>query len=174
MAHFYPKLPPGSAVVPESVLLGEARVISLKETTLGDFYRWLNQFLFRPLHLEPTSEAIREDFGSHTPLYELALAGLRKAWVRVRHEPEAQLARETWQSYLTITYGKLSETDRLRRDAGTATDISEIDDLYLRHTWLVSMSRLMVWAAMSQERPPTRCMPSRNRYFSVSSSNRTV
>jgi len=28
-------------------------------------------------------------------------------------------------------------------------DISEVDELFLRHTWLVSMSRLMVWAALS-------------------------
>lgn len=146
---FYPLLPLGAAITPEAVALGEPRRITLNDGTLGDFYRWLNQFLFRPLNLEPTSEAIREDFGAHAALCELALAGLRRAWVSVRDEPEAQLARETWQRSLTITYGKLSETDRVRRDAGTGVEISEVDELYLRHTWLVSMSRLMVWASLS-------------------------
>jgi N-6 DNA Methylase len=69
--------------------------------------------------------------------------------VRARNESEAGLASDTWKSYLTVTYGKLKESERARKDKETGEEISELDELFLRHTWLVSVSRLMVWAALS-------------------------
>lgn len=146
---YLPVLPEGAELIPENIDLELRREIVLKDDTLGDFYRWLNLFLFRESHLEPTSEAIREDFGSYSHLFHEGLAALRRAWVTVRVDSEARLAFDTWQSYLAVTYGKLSESDRAKRDKETGVEVSELDDLFLRHTWLVSMSRLMVWAALS-------------------------
>ncbi len=142
-------LPEGAELIPENIVLDLRREITLKDDTLNDFYRWLDIFLFRPNQLEPTSAAIREDFGSESHLFRDGLAALRRAWVASRDASEAKLAIDTWQSYLTVTYGKLSESDRLRKDRETGEEISEVDELFLRHTWLVSMSRLMVWAALS-------------------------
>ncbi len=142
-------LPEDAELIPENIVLDLRREILLKEDTLGDFYRWLDIFLFRPNQLEPTSEAIREDFGSESHLFREGLATLRRAWVASRGASEARLAIDTWQSYLTVTYGKLSESDRLKRDRETGEDVSEVDELFLRHTWLVSVSRLMVWSALS-------------------------
>lgn len=142
-------LPEGAELIPEKIVLDLRREIILKDDTLDDFYRWLDIFLFRPNQLEPTSAAIREDFGSESHLFRDGLATLRRAWVASRNESEARLAIDTWQSYLTVTYGKLSESDRLKKDTETGEEISEVDELFLRHTWLVSMSRLMVWAALS-------------------------
>lgn len=136
-------------MLPDNIVLDLRREIVLKDDTLGDFYRWLDIFLFRPNQLEPKSAAIREDFGSESHLFRDGLAILRRAWVAARNFSEARLAIDTWQSYLTVTYGKLSESDRLKRDRETGEEISEVDDLFLRHTWLVSISRLMVWAALS-------------------------
>jgi hypothetical protein len=146
---YRPVLPEGAELIPESIVLELRREIQLKDDTLNDFYRWLNIFLFRPAHLEPTSEAIREDFGSYSHLFHDGLATLRQAWVAARSASEARLAFDTWQSYLTVTYGKLSESERARRDKETGVEVSEMDELFLRHTWLVSVSRLMVWAALS-------------------------
>ncbi len=146
---YRPVLPENAELIPENIDLQLRREISLKEDTLNDFYRWLDFFLFRPSRLEPTSDAIREDFGSWSHLFGEALAALRRAWVASRGESEASLAFDTWQSYLTVTYGKLSESERLKRDRETGEEVSEMDELFLRHTWLVSVSRLMVWAALS-------------------------
>lgn len=142
-------LPENAALIPGNIVLDLRREIVLKSDTLDDFYRWLDMFLFRPSQIEPTSEAIREDFGSYSHLFREGLAALRRAWVASRGSSEARLAFDTWQSYLTVTYGKLSESDRLKRDQETGEHVSEIDELFLRHTWLVSVSRLMVWAALS-------------------------
>jgi hypothetical protein len=146
---YRPVLPEDAALVPENIILELRREIQLKEDTLNDFYRWLNLFLFRPSQLEPTSDAIQEDLGSHSHLFGEGIAALRHAWVSVRGASEAKLAFDTWQSYLTVTYGKLSESDQRKRDQETGTEVSELDELFLRHTWLVSVSRLMVWAALS-------------------------
>jgi hypothetical protein len=146
---YRPVLPENAELIPENIVLELRREITLKEESLNDFYRWLDLFLFRQSRLEPTSEAIREDFGSWSHLFHEGLATLRRAWVASRGESEARLAFETWQSYLTVTYGKLSESDRLIRDRETGEEVSEMDELFLRHTWLVSVSRLMVWAALS-------------------------
>ncbi len=146
---YRPVLPEGKALIPENIVLGLPREITLKDDTLHDFYRWLVHFLFRPAQFEPTSEEIREDFGSYSHLFDEGLATLRRAWVASRGESETRLAFDTWQSYLTVTYGKLSESDRLQRDKETGEEVSEKDELFLRHTWLVSVSRLMVWAALS-------------------------
>ena len=142
-------LPEGAELIPNNIVLDLRREIILKDDTLDDFYRWLDIFLFRPSQLEPTSAAIREDFGSESHLFRDGLAALRRAWVTSRNASEAKLAIDTWQSYLTVTYGKLSESDRLKRDRETGEECSEVDELFLRHTWLVSISRLMVWAALS-------------------------
>lgn len=142
-------LPEGAKLIPENIVLDLRREIILKDDTLDDFYRWLDIFLFRPNQLEPTSAAIREDFGSESHLFRDGLGTLRVAWVASRTSSEAKLAIDTWQSYLTVTYGKLSESDKLKRDRETGEEISEVDELFLRHTWLVSVSRLMIWAALS-------------------------
>lgn len=142
-------LPEGAKLAPENIVLDLRREITLKDDTLGDFYRWLDIFLFRPNQLEPSSVAIREDFGSESHLFRDGLATLRRAWVASRTSSEAKLAIDTWQSYLTVTYGKLSESDKPKRDRETGKETSEVDELFLRHTWLVSVSRLMVWAALS-------------------------
>ena len=60
------------------------------------------------------------------------------------------LAYETWRKYLTITYGKLSESKQPQDAEQVSSLLSENDELFLRHTWLVSVARLMVWAALSQ------------------------
>ena len=146
---YRPVLPENATLVPDHVVLELRREIQLRDDTLNDFYRWLTIFLYRPSQLEPSSEAIQEDLGSYSHLFREGIAALRRAWVAVRGASEANLAFETWQSYLTVTYGKLSESERQTRDTETGTEVSEMDDLFLRHTWLVSVARLMIWAALS-------------------------
>jgi hypothetical protein len=78
------------------------------------------------------------------------MIALEKAWARVADEPEARLAFETWQKYLTVTYGKLAESATPRKELESGVEVSELEDLFLRHTYLSSIARLLVWAALSQ------------------------
>ncbi len=146
---YRPVLPQGAAPEPGSILLELRREILLADNTLGDFYRWLDLFLFRGSNIEPTSENIRHDFGSFSYVFLEGLAALRRAWAAARQSDESRLAFDTWRSYLTVTYGKLGESEKPVRDRKTGETTSELEELFLRHTWLVSVARLMVWAALS-------------------------
>ncbi len=146
---YRPVLSHGAPVLPENISLELRREVQLGEDTLGDFYRWLDLFLFRGVNIEPSSENVQYDFGSASNLFGAGRSALRQAWTQGRRHPEALLAYETWCKYLTITYGKLSESTQAERDAETGEELSESEELFLRHTWLVSIARLMVWAALS-------------------------
>jgi hypothetical protein len=53
------------------------------------------------------------------------------------------------RGYLTVTYGSLTETTASKKDPETAEEISELESLFLRHTYLASFARLLIWAALS-------------------------
>jgi len=135
---------------PDEIELETLREFKLTEETLGDFWLWLTSFLFRPQRVEPSPEQFQVDFGVWSPLYREALLLLEKAWAKVSKDPEAVLAFETWQRYLTVTYGRLTESSARKDDKESGTSISELERFFLRHTYLSSIARLLIWAALSR------------------------
>ena len=133
----------------ETVTLELIRPFKLTEESLGAFWLWLTSLLFRPQQIEPTAERFQWDFGTSL-LYGESMAALKKAWARVNGEPESMLAFETWQKYLTVTYGHLTETATAKKDTETGQEISELESLFLRQTYLARIARLLIWAALSQ------------------------
>jgi methylase of polypeptide subunit release factors len=146
---YRPVLAAGERPSPETVTLELIRPFKLTEKSLGAFWLWLTSLLFRPQQIEPTAERFQWDFGTSL-LYGESMVALKKAWARVNGEPESTLAFETWQKYLTVTYGHLTETARAKKDNETGQEISELESLFLRHTYLASIARLVIWAALSQ------------------------
>lgn len=146
---YRPVLPAGEKPTPENILLDELRDFKVGEDTLASFWMWLTSFLFRPQQIDPTAERFQLDFGGWSPLYREGMASLKKAWKKVSGGTEAKLAFETWQRYLTVTYGRLTEDTTAERDKETAEEISELENLFLRHTYLASIARLLIWAALS-------------------------
>ncbi len=151
---YRPKLLSGAAAepLPEQLELDLLRDFKLSENTLGDFWLWLTSLLFRPQQIEPTAQQFQLDFGSWSPLYRQGMVALTKAWVKVSEEPEAKIAFETWQKYLTVTYGTLAESATPKKELESGVEVSELEDLFLRHTYLSSIARLLIWAALSQGR----------------------
>jgi methylase of polypeptide subunit release factors len=149
---YRPKLLQGAGrqPLPEHLELDLLRDFKLSEETLGDFWLWLTSILFRPQQIEPTAQRFQLDFGSWSPLYRQGMVALKKAWSKVSGEPEASVAFDTWQKYLTVTYGNLSESPTPTKELESGVDISELEDLFLRHTYLSSIARLLIWAALSQ------------------------
>jgi type I restriction-modification system DNA methylase subunit len=147
---YRPVLLAGAKPTPETVTLDLLRPFKVSDDSLSAFWLWLTSLLFRPQQVEPTAERFQLDFGTWSPLYRQGMAALTIAWARVSRELEAQLAFETWQKYLTVTYGRLTESTTVQKDPETAQEISELEDLFLRHTYLSSIARLLIWAALSQ------------------------
>lgn len=122
---------------PEDVHLDELQTITLSKETkekLGDFWFWLTGLLFRSSQTAPTADRFRFDFGSTSAAFADALEILRIAWCIAREHPEPCVAFETWKRYLTLTYGSLK---------------GDLETLFLKHTYLASVARILVWASIS-------------------------
>jgi hypothetical protein len=147
---YRPVLPEGEEPTPDSVVLDELRDFRVAEDTLGEFWLFLTSLLFRPQQAEPTAEQFQFEFGSLSFQFREGMAALKRAWAKVSGGSEAKLAFDTWQKYLTVTYGRLTESTTALRDTETHEEISELEALFLRHTYLASIARLLIWAALSQ------------------------
>ncbi len=138
---FHPRLVASAAPgAPESVELGEPiRTLAVTESTFGDFYHWLTRLLFREGRIQPSAQHFRADFGASSPVFADAMHTLRKAWSVSGESPEQRLALDTWRRYLTVTYGQLS-----------GISPHELTDLFLRHTYLAGVAKLLCWAALAR------------------------
>ena len=137
----------------EDVELEPLRELTLSERTLADFWVWLTSLLFRPQRIEPSAEQFRLDFGATSPAFRDAIEALRLAWEAVGSSSEPRLAFETWQKYLTVTYGRL--TANSENGGGEEIPGSELEALFLKHTYLASVARLLVWASVSKGKTTT-------------------
>src|ERR1700730_4848581 len=119
----------------------------------------LTTVVCRPLRTEPITERFRIDFGATSPAFADALECLSHAWAVVGDSAEPRLAFETWQRYLTVTYGQLADqkSDDLLR-------------LFLKHTYLASLARLLIWASLSSPASFSRSNGSRTLSKMTSSS----
>ncbi|MEN3331474.1 MAG: hypothetical protein V7641_839 [Blastocatellia bacterium] len=131
-------------VTPEDVVLESLRTIEVTEQTLDDFYMWLTSFLFRPSRIAPTASQFQFDFGATSPAFVDAMETLSRAWEAVSKESEPQLMYNTWQRYLTVTYGQLGKAET-----------QELHKLFLKHTYLASVAKLLIWASLSRGRTET-------------------
>lgn len=133
-------------ITPDDIELERMRELVVSEHTLADFWLWLTSLLFRPGRLATTAEQFRVDFGAISPAFGYGMRTIRRAWSLVRKAPEPRLAFETWQKYLTVTYGSLPES--AEKDNGPSRDseprVSELELLFLKHTYLASIARFLV------------------------------
>ncbi|HEV2202429.1 MAG TPA: N-6 DNA methylase [Bryobacteraceae bacterium] len=129
---------------PGDVTLELLRELNVTDSNLFDFYLFLNTLLFRTGQVVPSAEQFRQDFGRESLAYGDSMETLAMAWRRTREEKELDLAFRNWQRYLAVTYGSLP--------AGTSAkgqELTELEELFLKHTYLASVARLMIWASLS-------------------------
>lgn len=134
---YRPRLGPGKTPTAEHVKLEELRSLTLSDATLAEFWLWLTSLLFRPQSIFPSIEQFRLDFGVASPAFRDAIDALHTAWAAVGPSSEPHLAFETWQKYLIVTYGSFSSA-------------SSLEVLFLKHTYLASVARLLLWASFSR------------------------
>jgi SAM-dependent methyltransferase len=139
-------------ITPDDVVLEPTRELIVSEDTLADFWLWLASFLFRPGAIATTAEQFRLDFGATSQAFMDGMGALRHSWSLARTSPEPQLAFDTWQKYLTVTYGNLPAPDKGGggKPEKKGPKISELEELFLKHTYLASVSRFLAWASLSK------------------------
>ncbi|MGA2742634.1 MAG: N-6 DNA methylase [Bryobacteraceae bacterium] len=129
---------------PSDVTLELLRELTVTDSNLFDFYLFLNTLLFRMGQVIPSAQQFRQDFGKESLAYGDAMETLGTAWRRTREEKEPDLAYRNWQRYLAVTYGSLPVAA-----SAEGQDLTELEDLFLKHTYLASVARLMIWASIS-------------------------
>ncbi|MBI3098219.1 MAG: N-6 DNA methylase [Planctomycetes bacterium] len=122
---------------PETVALDEVEPVDLSRMTAADVYFWLDRHFMREAGpRRPTAAEFVRDFGPKSPALRLATAELGACWGNLREDAGIGLLYDNWQKYLRITYG------------GIVADA----DLFLRHTYLALLARLMVCAKLAGAR----------------------
>jgi type I restriction-modification system DNA methylase subunit len=120
-----------------------SRQIVLSQENLDEFWFWLTSFLFRSDQIEPTAQQFKIDFGAQSLAFNEGRVALKTAWAAVETHNEVILAYETWKKYLTFTYGSLSTDKDLIHE-------NELKELFLKHTYLACVARLLIWASQSK------------------------
>ena len=131
---------PGQIVDPsdvELVKLDEAD-LSLLRSNPDRAFVWLDRYILYKSKIPPTGEAFAERFGHESPSYKEAMLILNKAWSSAK--TSVQTVYEEWGRYLRYVYG------------------SEVasEELFLKHTYLATLAKLLVYLYYSSGKFPTR------------------
>ncbi len=117
-------------------------------------YEWLRDKALTPLDvLIPDRETIEEHFGPASPLYQRDIDGLRELYQRNADSETVKVKRRLWHDLLKTALGEVAYTDEdsdehLRSSLGRASyDTGEMDDLFVRHTYLTAVVGMVVQAS---------------------------
>ena len=99
-------------------------------------FEWLRDQsqALEPRGISPTEDEVRKRLGAG-PRFEQHLDGLRRLYEARQHDPTVQVKRELWRRLLAAALGEVVEQ----------TD--DLDDLFLRHTYLSAMVGLALQRA---------------------------
>jgi len=123
----------------KDVTPGDVRLEVLEEadwTKLepDEVYYWLDRYFQRKEILYPKTETIVRDFGIKSHAFQITTNALLTLWQTIKTYSSFAVIYDSWEKYLRIVYG--SEV------AG--------DELFVRHTYLATLAKLMSWARISE------------------------
>jgi len=133
---YFPSSSKLNDIRPEDVDLTEKETLIINDEPgiFESFFLFINRLFFREGRLKPTVENFTKDFGLQSYLFESVYRELSSAFNEIKTEPEVALSFSEWTRYLTYTYGSLSTNE----------------SLFCKHAYLSTLSRFIVWAALSQ------------------------
>jgi len=122
-------------LLPEDIVL--EKIDELKLPTLEPYqaYFWLDRYLFRERILPPRTEEFERDFGMRSPAFLFSFRLLKEALKQVENRSDFQVIYENWERYLRVTYGSVIGSK----------------DLFLRHTYLATLAKLIAWARLTEK-----------------------
>jgi len=123
-------------IQPEDVRLEVVEEVDLAAFTPPEVYFWLDRYFLRKEILAPTTEIIVKDFGLRSHAFRAAGQTLLSRWGNLKDQPEFSVVYESWARYLLIVYG---------------TSVAD-EELFIRHTYLSTLAKLMAWRRLTGER----------------------
>ena len=118
----------------EGRLRGEPYQFTLR--TAADWYglfAWLQGHVFMKPRIRSCSpENLRLEFGPDSPSRDRHIAAIRRLYEAAQDSPSVRVKRELWEMLLGVALGEVAGVD--------------LDDLFLRHTYLVSVVGMITQA----------------------------
>jgi methylase of polypeptide subunit release factors len=139
---YAPRLVPDSAQPsPEDIRLVEIERANFQSLSPEEAFYWLDRYFVRKTGLlPPRTEGIVKDFGPTSGSFVHAMNVLDAVWKHIADDSESQVFYENWQKYLRITYG------------GPVAE----QELFLRHTYLATLAKIMVWIRLTGATEPPK------------------
>ena len=133
---YLPSAPVGAVITPEGVQLSEVDSINAVKIEPREVYLWLDRYLLAEQLRTPYTESFVSEFGtSYFRTY--VLPDLRSLWQQ--HEASYRGLYREWADYLSIVYGTRVESE----------------ELFLRHTYLATLAKLMAYQLFSAGTSPS-------------------
>lgn len=101
-------------------------------------YVWLDRYLLYRTLIPPTTEEFVKDFGLVSSSFKISNSLLKDAWDKIKGTGIETIYDE-WAKYLEIVYGNKVESE----------------DLYIRHTYLATLAKLMAFMFYSGSALPS-------------------
>ena len=124
-------------VMPDDVRLEVVEEADWTKLKPYEVFYWFDRYFLRNKEmLSPTSEEIVRDFGVKSHAFQTTTSALLTLWQEIKGQSAFAVIYDSWEKYLRIVYG--SEV------AG--------DELFVRHTYLATLAKLMSWMRISETR----------------------
>ncbi len=100
-------------------------------------YLWFDSYFFVSKKVIPTSKDIRKRFGIDSPTYYSFIDELSGIYSSIGNRNQVKVKFENWQRYLEIVYG----------------DKPSGSQLFVRHTYLATLAKLLVYYRITSGKP---------------------
>lgn len=123
---------------PDDIDLEEVNTMDIEAEAPEEAFLWLDRYVLWEERKRPTTKEMARSFGLDSPAFSSAIERLELAWRKGRIAAMAPF--EEWSKYLSVVYGSA-----LGEEA-----------LFLKHTYLATLAKLMVYAYYSEGALPSK------------------
>ena len=111
--------------------------VNLEKLSTEDAFLWFDAFLFSEKELAPSSQDVVKRFGDTSPVFNSSLHSLSRMLAFAKDDPSCQVKFNEWDKLLAKAYGHSVARN----------------ELFLRHTYLSLLVKLLAYAALFKKRP---------------------
>jgi SAM-dependent methyltransferase len=111
--------------------------VNLERLSVDDAFLWFDAFLFSEKELTPTSQDVVRRFGDTSPVFNSLFHRLSGMLISAKDDPSCQVKFGEWDKLLAKAYGHSVARD----------------ELFLRHTYLSLLVKLLAYSALFRQRP---------------------
>ncbi len=122
-------------ITPDDVQLKVVDSFVLADDNLGDFFGFLDRYLFRSRPQLPTLQTIQVDFGDTSALFMEVFAGMKLVYDDVSGQPEIETAYREWNRFMSVAYGSFQASG----------------EVFLVHTYLSVFTKLIAYEVLSRD-----------------------